>query len=200
MSVATEESVMTIPTADVRRLFGTRNWVGSDEARRWVPTGTFVPRGPAETDLSQKQIIPYVVLSADGKVYSYARGKAGTEARLHAKRSVGIGGHINPCDAGETLAETVRRAALRELREEIGATIGSAIRSSKPIGLVNDDSDPVGQVHVGICFLVELYEADIEPREDALRDGRWCTIEDLRADRAAYETWSQIVIDMNGGG
>jgi predicted NUDIX family phosphoesterase len=194
---------MTVPTADVRRLFGTRHWVGSDEARRWLGAGTaglFVPRGPAEKDPSKKQVIPYVVLGAEGKVYSYARGKAGAEARLHARRSIGSGGHINPCDVGETLVATIRHAAGRELHEELGVVNMAAFRGDKFIGLVNDDSDDVGRVHVGVCFLAELYTADVEPREAAISDGRWCTIEELRADRDRYESWSQIVIDMNGGG
>lgn len=203
MSTATEEQVLVVPTADVRRLFGPRNWVGQDEAKRWLthcPTAVFAPRGPAEKDAARKQVIPYVILGAEGKVYSYARGKAGAESRLHARRSVGLGGHINPCDAGETLAATIRHAAGRELHEELGVVNMAAFRGDKFIGLVNDDSDEVGIVHVGVCFLAELYAANVEPREAAIRDGRWCSIEELRAERGRYETWSQIAIDMNGGG
>ena len=58
----------------------------------------FMDRGEAEDDPSHKQLIPYALFHYKGKFLNYQRGKSGGEARLHAKRSLGIGGHINPVD------------------------------------------------------------------------------------------------------
>ncbi len=58
----------------------------------------FMPRPQAEKDPSFKQLIPYVIMTCDGKYLSYVRGKRAGETRLVAKRSIGIGGHINPTD------------------------------------------------------------------------------------------------------
>src|SRR5690242_10409953 len=57
---------------------------------------SYRPRPEMEQDPSFKQLIPYVIFtyrSDDGvlQVFQYSRGKGGGEARLHAKRSVGIG-------------------------------------------------------------------------------------------------------------
>src|SRR3954467_10445027 len=61
---------------------------------------SFRPRAEVETDPSFKQLIPYVVLRCGGELFHYTRGSQGTEARLRALRSVGIGGHISRADAG----------------------------------------------------------------------------------------------------
>ena len=61
----------------------------------------FMDRGAAEEDPTHKQIIPYCVFRHGDRVLHYTRGKAGGESRLHAKISVGVGGHVNPVDMGE---------------------------------------------------------------------------------------------------
>ena len=58
----------------------------------------FIPRGEAENDPSFKQIIPYVIMSCEGKYLNYVRGKRAGEKRLVGNLSIGIGGHINPVD------------------------------------------------------------------------------------------------------
>src|SRR5437016_13614943 len=58
----------------------------------------FLSRAQAEKDPSHKQIIPYVLLTHDGKVLFYVRGKKAGEQRLVAKGSIGIGGHTNESD------------------------------------------------------------------------------------------------------
>ncbi|MBU0515732.1 MAG: hypothetical protein KJ621_13265, partial [Proteobacteria bacterium] len=73
-------------------------WLGailSPGVSRWLP------RAEVENDPNFKQIIPYLVLSFGGLVFRYRRGKRGAERRLHAKFSLGLGGHVNPGD--ETL-------------------------------------------------------------------------------------------------
>src|SRR5436190_18974290 len=56
----------------------------------------FVPRPEAEVEPRWRQIIPYVAIVHDGSVFTLQRTAKQTEARLHHKYSIGIGGHINP--------------------------------------------------------------------------------------------------------
>ena len=56
---------------------------------------SYRPRSDVETDPSFKQLIPYVVLRCGGELFHYTRGTTGSEARLLAKRSIGLGGHIS---------------------------------------------------------------------------------------------------------
>ncbi len=61
----------------------------------------FLPRGPAETDPSHKQIIPYSIFRHGDRYLIYTRGGKSGEKRLVAKQSSGIGGQINPLDERE---------------------------------------------------------------------------------------------------
>jgi predicted NUDIX family phosphoesterase len=152
----------------------------------------FLPRSLAENDPAFKQLIPYVVLRYGPDIFAYRRGKAGNEKRLHELRSVGVGGHI----AREDIASgefSYRQAMLRELNEEIELGCGYRERC---LGLINDDSTPVGQVHLGIVHLFDLEGRDLAPRENALREGRLTSLAELKAAREEFETWSQFVLDL----
>jgi predicted NUDIX family phosphoesterase len=155
----------------------------------------FMDRAAAEEDPSHKQLIPYCVFRCGDRILHYTRGKAGGESRLHAKISVGVGGHINPIDTGDGRVgpEAYFAAVSRELDEEL--VIGSK-RTSRIIALLNDDSNPVGEVHLGVVHLVDLDNEDVTSREDALTDLQFSSLEELRGplfDR--LETWSQHCIE-----
>jgi predicted NUDIX family phosphoesterase len=155
------------------------------------------PRATVEDDPSFKQLIPYCVLAwraADGspRYFAYTRGGGQSEARLRAKRSVGIGGHISSTD-GEHGDDTSYEAGMRrEIAEEIA--IGGGW-TSRCVGLINDDSNAVGSVHLGIVHLLELELPEVASRESALVECGFETLEQLLADRERFETWSQITLD-----
>ena len=82
------------------------------------------PRASVEEDPSFKQLIPYCVLTwsnADGPplFFAYTRGGGQSEARLRAKRSVGIGGHIASTDGEHGDDASYESGMLRELAEEV---------------------------------------------------------------------------------
>src|SRR4051812_50009181 len=106
------------------------------------------PRSEVEDDPSLKQIIPYVVLQCEDSVFCYTRGKSQGEARLHRRRSLGVGGHVAEADAdGKRSFEAYEMAMRRELDEEVEVQSPGRMRL---MGLINDDSTPVGQVHLGV--------------------------------------------------
>src|SRR5262245_17016638 len=155
----------------------------------------FRPRGAAEEDPSFKQLIPYVVLRHRGTLFHYTRGKSGTEARLRALRSVGVGGHIS-ADEDAAAADPYRAGMLRELREEID--IASPYRETM-LGLINDDSTPVGRVHLGVAHLFELESPAATPRESAIAAAGFAPLSELRTRSGEFETWSQLVLDVLSG-
>lgn len=154
----------------------------------------FAPRSSAETDPSLKQIIPYAVFMHGGRILRYVRGGKSGEKRLVAKASIGIGGHINDADEGLFAfnANAYRNAVEREITEELKLSGGFTDRA---VGLINDDSNEVGQVHLGVVHVVELESADVRPGEAAITQLEFVTPEELRAARENLESWSQIVID-----
>jgi predicted NUDIX family phosphoesterase len=147
-------------------------------------------RTQAEDDPAFKQIIPYVVLKWREQFFHYTRGKRGSEARLRALRSIGVGGHINPVD--NTLFDApYHEAMLREVAEEV---ILDTSYEERCLGLINDDSTPVGAVHLGIVHVFELAEPKVKRREQVLTQAGFAPLEELWTQREEFETWSQHVL------
>lgn len=155
MPSATEEQILVIPAATID-LLGTFEGFQADVERYLQPILTsgelsFRPRSEMEQDPSFKQLIPYVVLQwkdAAGitHVFNYTRGSGQGESRLHAKRSIGIGGHISAEDAAGG-SDPYRTGMQRELEEEV--QLESEFEESC-VGLIYDPSSEVGRVHLGI--------------------------------------------------
>jgi predicted NUDIX family phosphoesterase len=157
---------------------------------RIASEGAFRSRAEAEHDPAWKQVIPYLVLRDRGRVFLMRRTRAGGDARLHERWSLGIGGHVNPGDDG------VLGALQREFAEEIEADWAPDARL---VGLLNDDTDPVGAVHVGVVFTAEAAGRPVAVRERHKLDGGFVApISVLRVyDR--LETWSSLVYDFLTG-
>lgn len=154
----------------------------------------FMDRAAAEDDPSHKQLIPYCIFRCGDRILHYTRGKAGGESRLHAKISVGVGGHVNPVDTGggRTGPDAYNAAVTREIEEELNLP---EEHEHRIIGLLNDDSNPVGQVHLGIVHVVDLKSEAVASAEDALLDLAFTPLADLGGDLFdRLETWSQFCI------
>jgi predicted NUDIX family phosphoesterase len=154
----------------------------------------FTPRQPAETNPELKQIIPYVLLVHDGRVLHYVRGKKAGEQRLVAKGSIGIGGHMNDHDEGLfALDDAAYQAGVeREIHEEL--KLHSPYRN-RVVALLNDDSNEVGRVHLGVVHVFELETAAVEKGEAMITDLQFLDRVQLAARRDAMESWSQICFD-----
>lgn len=153
----------------------------------------FLPRPDAELDPTHKQIIPYSIFHHQGKYLVYTRGGKSGEKRLHAKQSIGIGGHINPVDEREdSLAETTYfNGVEREIVEEL---VLKGNHTQRVIGLINDDSNEVGQVHLGVVHLFDLDHDEVSSNEDAILDLHFASLEELAAAADNLETWSSICV------
>ena len=80
----------------------------------------------------------------------------------------------------------------REWQEEISADFVPDLRF---VGLLNDDTTPVGAVHLGL-----VYEADASGRPVAIREtdklrGAFATVAQVEARRADLESWSAFAFD-----
>jgi predicted NUDIX family phosphoesterase len=154
----------------------------------------FLSRAQAEKDPSHKQIIPYVLLTHAGKVLHYVRGKKAGEQRLVAKGSIGIGGHMNESDESLfALDEAAYRAGVeREVGKEI--SINTKFEDCV-VALLNDDSNEVGKVHLGVVHVFKLAEPKVEKREAMITNLAFLGKEELVTRRDSLETWSQICLD-----
>jgi predicted NUDIX family phosphoesterase len=187
-----EEQILVMPA---QRLHSLGYFTGfTVEVERYLPALlkreylSFRPRREMETDPTWLQLIPYMVLQHEGSVFHYTRGSSGGEKRLHALKSIGIGGHINPVDDETT--DPYRAGMIRELDEEV-QNVGDF--SDRILGLVHDPSTPVGQVHLGVVHLLKLEHRTVRPRESGLTDCGFASVSELLQQSDQFESWSQLV-------
>jgi predicted NUDIX family phosphoesterase len=157
----------------------------------------FMPRPLAEKDPGFKQLIPYVLMSCQDKYLTYVRGKRAGETRLVGNRSMGIGGHINPIDDAAPLFRSDFRAMYeaaveREVTEEVVIEAGHA---DHVVALLNDDSNEVGKVHLGVVHCWVLDAPKVSRREQMITQMEFQSESELRAVRDQMETWSQLCLD-----
>ena len=150
----------------------------------------FMQRDIAENDPNYKQLIPYVVFQSPKGFFSYQRGKASSETRLRMLRSLGVGGHIEKED-GDIGQNSYIKGLWRELKEEVGIDPSNNI---KLLGFINDDSNEVGKVHLGIVHLYQLETSDLESRELNLTDCKFSNISKIKEEEESFETWSRLLI------
>src|SRR4051794_1798034 len=185
----TDEHVLVIPSSILTQrgsFHGLRTDLGRHLADLLNPAHVeFRPRAAVETDPSFKQLIPYVVLRYGDDLFHYTRGAGGGEARLRAKRSVGVGGHISAADAAGS-GDPYRTGMRRELAEEVEV---ASPYTERVLGLLYDPSTPVGEVHLGVVHLLTLERPDVRSREDGLTDAGFAPRGELWAQGAAFETW-----------
>ena len=145
----------------------------------------FIDRPTAEVSPQYKQIIPYVLIRRGPSWFLLQRTQKQTEARLHHKLSLGIGGHINP-DTPDLID-----GLQKELEEEVGVRGDYELSF---VGILNDDTTDVGRVHLGAVFVLDT-EDEVDVRETEKMTGRWVSNDELPALRENMETWTRIVYD-----
>jgi predicted NUDIX family phosphoesterase len=198
MSLVATEHVLVVPTEVFHRIGHFQGFCG--DVDRYLAGlldarhASYRPRSLMEQDPSFKQLIPYVIFrhkDAAGRIslFQYTRGKGQGEARLHAKRSVGIGGHISADDAAAT--SPYDEGMRRELDEEV--VIDTPYRQ-RLVGLINDDETEVGKVHLGVVHLFDVDRPAVRPRETEIIEAGFRPVNELLADLSRFETWSQICL------
>lgn len=193
-------------------------FLGDAQAR-----GRFVDRPLAERTPAWKQWIPYCVIRLRGApvresgiapdetsapltaIFTVQRTAGQGEARLHGAFSIGLGGHVDPEDAGTAHAAVgtgfFARALARELTEELDCAPTDV--PPRFVGILNDDRTSVGTVHAGLVYVWDLIANRTPPRElvqvreiSKMRGGFGSLVEfhELWQDPAKFESWSQILI------
>jgi predicted NUDIX family phosphoesterase len=158
--------------------------------------GRFMNRSEVEKNPDYKQLIPYVIMSYDGKYLSYVRGKRAGETRLVGNRSIGIGGHINPSDDmplfNTDFYDTYLAAVDREVAEEVSV---ETKHTNHIVALLNDESNEVGSVHLGIVHYWALDGPNVSKREQMITQMSFMTSAELQGVKDSLETWSRLCVD-----
>jgi len=185
----TGERVLVVPrdlVPDRAGWYGLRSSGVDDLLAVVAANGRFEPREAMEQDPDHKQIIPYLVLRDGERYFLMRRTRAGGDARLFDRWSIGVGGHLNPGD--EDLLGGLRR----EWREELDADFEPTF---EPIALLNDDTTEVGAVHLGVVFLADAAGRPVGVRETDKLTGSFAEPAEVAAVAEHLETWSRLVFE-----
>lgn len=188
------EQVLVVPTSVFHEIGHFQGFCG--DAEPYLKTlldpahTSYRPRPEMEEDPSFKQLIPYCIFRCNSEVFYYRRGKGTGEARLHAKRSIGVGGHVSSID--DTAASGAYREGMRrEIEEEVYLDAGW---TETLVGLINDDESEVGRVHLGLVHVFDLDEPKVRAREASMIDTGFAPPAQLVAEADEFETWSSICL------
>lgn len=176
----------------------------------------FKARGLMEQDENYKQIIPYLIFKFADQLFLMQRATKASEERLKNKFTLGIGGHVRELDLSNystareqnnsfhkssasasklsennSLTGEIFAWAAREFHEEIKYTGNLNITT---LGLLNDDANSVGRVHLGLVLLLQGDSAEISIKSE-LQTGFLCQVAACGEFLERMESWSQIVFE-----
>jgi predicted NUDIX family phosphoesterase len=153
----------------------------------------------AESDPRFKQPIAYcmIVNKRLNKVFAYQRSSGHNEDRLGGKISWGIGGHIEKLDVDNIDGTNPIQISMnRELTEEVD---GLGEYKFKVLGYINDETNSVGQVHIGVLYIIETDSENIIPRDSEIEHGEFRSISELEKicedTNFEVESWSRIAFE-----
>ncbi|MGX0098763.1 putative NUDIX family phosphoesterase [Staphylococcus cohnii] len=150
-------------------------------------------RGDMEENSSYKQLISYCILENEhDEILVYERLTGGGETRLHGQSSIGVGGHMNDVKGAESINEVLRVNAQRELNEEVGLS-ESKSQNLAYIGFINDDTNEVGEVHLGVVFKINVNSNDVEAKETDTLKIKWVNHNKID-NYDEFETWSALIL------
>jgi predicted NUDIX family phosphoesterase len=198
-----EESVFAFPTDELWKLlpYKKKGFIkgSADVLKRIVEDGRFLRRCESEEDPSFKQIIPYAIISnkepEKESFYLFRRTSGQKEKRLHNKFSLGVGGHMNPNDPAESKEHYLIDELKRELFEEVKLLNGCLIKDIEFIGFVNDDTIPVGRVHIGLLYNIRVSNKEVYINETDKMTADWIAKSSLSEFYKGMETWTKIIYD-----
>ena len=149
--------------------------------------GRYELRAAMEIDPAFKQIIPYLVLRDGQRYFLMQRTAAGGDTRLHGRYSIGVGGHLNPGDGG--LSGGLRR----EWDEEL---VADFVPDFRLVALLNDDTTPVGAVHLGAVYVADADGRSVAIRETDKLTGGFADPAEVAGVADRLETWSALAFEF----
>lgn len=158
----------------------------------------------------KRQLLPYVVITnGEGLVRYYRRSAKAGEPRLSGNVSIGYGGHIELGDMRYQIdnqkdyldiSATILSNVKRELDEEVYEGFSSDTSGASLKGLIIDDSNPVGMVHLGLLLVVTITNMDSASKmlgtdpDAGVVDKGWINPAELLASNEPLENWTRMAL------
>jgi len=151
----------------------------------------FRRRGDMENDPSFQQIIPYILFSCGDKFFAYKYIKnAGEQRLINNDYQLGVGGHINKEDINDN-TDVLEAGTTREWQEEVD--FKGNFLEKKLVGIINDESRPVEQVHLGLVYHFIGDSPDIQIKETNKMEGKLFYKNEFSENMVSHSPWMKIV-------
>ncbi len=190
-----DEQILVIPR---NILFGKEIWWGlkTNNLDYYLDlinkNAEFKRRGDVENNPYYKQIIPYMLFSHNGKFFAYKYlSNAGEQRLVNNNYQLGVGGHINKEDTNGS-ENALEVGMMREWEEEVD--FKGNLLSKKLVGIINDDANPVEQVHLGLVYHFVGDNPEIQVKETDKMEGKLFDVQDI-AQNMNHSVWMKIVYD-----
>ena len=193
-----DEQVLVVPNTDLADIQEGFSRIMIAKINAIGKNAFFMERSVAEHDPFYRQVIPYCLITVDGKWFTYQRACKETEKRLDGMVSVGVGGHINEVD--DSLADfydTICNCAYREINEEV---FGGFIKQLYPVGVIKISKTEVDKVHFGIVLGIVSVDYGVIPKEtDRLKRLGFYDPGAVLKNYTNIENWSKLVLQKIAG-
>lgn len=170
-----------------------KNFINKDstvfnDIKRILKHAITTQRPECETNYRLKQLVCYGFITYKDQIFIAKRLNKQSEKRLHDLYSIGIGGHANPIDM--PIIDSLKENMIRELNEE------TYIKDYdiNLYGFINDNSNDVGKVHLGVVYKINLLNPELSIKETDKMEGKFVPISNIHDYYKGMETWSQILI------
>lgn len=199
------ERLLVVPTKEIKPYFTGLSTSGVLPKYLSIISekGMFMDREEAETNFDYKQLIMNILIKNNNNDYFMVRRtKNQKEKRLHDKYSLTIGGHVNDEDCNDLryIATGLMNSFQRELTEEVYIDFNYKKLQPEFIGFINDDSNDVSRVHLGILIGIKVDKCSV--KEKHIMVGEFSSVSYILNNYNKLESWSQIICDdyiTNGG-
>jgi len=184
-----DEQVFIIPYANVADINDKFTRVTNEQDTIWTKydsVGKYIFRYDAEGNNAVQQLIPYILIQNESTGEFFVTKRIKGEPRLVDQLSLGIGGHINPCDGAR---EALFKGLVRELLEEVYIEVTTRANF---VGYMRDITSSTND-HFGCVFLIKAKEVRV--RETDKLEGLWMSIDQLEDNYFKFEGWARYIID-----
>lgn len=162
------------------------------EYRQLLELSVSKRRGDLEEDSNYKQIIPYLVIKNQDKIFYYVRSNT-ADTRLVNKVSIGVGGHVDIEDT-EMAEKAIDSTLEREAKEELGEKVN--IIDIEPLGFIYTEQSEVDTVHLGLLFTAKISDPSLIEVNKEMAENGFVTAEELEkiieSEKYTTENWSKI--------
>ena len=102
---------------------------------------------------------------------------------------------MNPDDPAGSKEQYLIEELKRELFEEVKLLNGCFLEDIEFVGFINDDTIPVGRVHIGLLYIIHVPNKEVYINETDKMTADWIDKSNLAEFYDGMETWSKIAFD-----